>query len=290
MASLPDSYPSPLHLPFNREALSGTFELAPSAEDPGGEGCWALVRGTELVVRHADGCPALPQGCLASELVDSGRDPLYIGTWQGRPCRALRLSRSQELPAGLEGENLLWTQPRLSIELLSLGGLASQLLHWEGNSRFCSRCAAEMDPLPGEWGKKCRSCGYSHYPHIHPCVIVLVRRPGEVLLTRKAEWPEGRYSLVAGFMDFGECLEEAVAREVLEETGVRIANIRYIGSQSWPFPSQLMVGFTADYVDGEVKVEEKELEDARWFSVDELPLLPPKRSIARYLLDRYCRL
>jgi NAD+ diphosphatase len=118
-------------------------------------------------------------------------------------------------------------------------------------------------------------------------VIVLVRRPGELLLTRKSVWPPGRYSLVAGFIDVGECLEEAVAREVLEETGVRVRNIRYAGSQCWPFPSQLMAGFIADYAGGDVVVEEKELEDARWFPLNALPQLPPRRSIARYLIDTF---
>ncbi len=207
--------------------------------------------------------------------------------WGGRPCRALALPDSVELPAGYSLENILASEPRIGIDLLSLAGVAAQALHWEKNSRFCSRCGAGMDRLPGERGKKCRGCGYAHFPHIHPCVIVIVRRPGEVLLTRKANWPEGRYSLVAGFLDFGECLEEAVAREVREETGVEIDNIRYIGSQAWPFPSQLMAGFVADWTGGEVVVEEAELEDARWFAVDDLPTLPPKRSIARYLIDTY---
>ncbi len=290
MSPLPESYPSPIHLPFNRQCLEASFQLATSAKDPGGEGVWALLRGSELVVRSESREFQLPSGPLPADLADTGREPVYIGTWQGRPCRALRLTLQQQLPAGFEGHNLLATQPQLSIEQLSLGGLAGQILHWQGNSGFCSKCGGPLDPVPGEWGRRCRSCGYSHYPHIHPCVIVIVRRPGQVLLTRKAEWPEGRYSLVAGFLDFGECLEEAVEREVLEETGVRIRNVRYVGSQGWPFPSQLMTGFTAEYVDGEVVVEEKELEDARWFDVDKLPALPPKRSIARYLIDNYCRL
>ncbi len=232
----------------------------------------------------ADGEPALPRevptGLVAGE-------PLYIGDWQGRPCRVLAVPKDSPLPAGLSAENMLSAEPRLSIELLSLGGTAGQILHWEKNSRFCSRCGGENGRLPGEWGKKCQACGYSHYPHIHPCVIVLVRRPGEVLLTRKAVWPAGRYSLVAGFLDFGECLEEAVEREVAEETGVRVRAVRYVGSQCWPFPSQLMAGFTAEYAGGDVRVEEKELEDARWFSVDALPALPPRRSIARYIIDNF---
>ncbi len=260
MSPLPDGYPSPRHLPFNRHSLNPCFELALSKSDPGGEGFWALLRGTELLVCAGPEGLCLPSGPFPETLATTGRKPVFIGTWEGRPCRALRVPGQQELPAGMIAENLLASQPQVSLAQLSL-----------------------------EWGKKCCSCGYCHYPHIHPCVIVLVRRPGQVLLTRKAEWPEGRYSLVAGFLDFGECLEEAVEREVLEETGVTIENVRYIGSQSWPFPSQLMMGFVADYVSGEVQVEEKELEDARWFDLDDLPRLPPKRSIARYILDNFLR-
>jgi len=135
-------------------------------------------------------------------------------------------------------------------------------------------------------GKKCVACSYSHYPHIHPCAIVLVERPGEVLLVRKPAWPEGRYSLVAGFLEFGECLEETVTREVAEETGVTVEGIEYVGSQCWPFPSQLMAGFRARYKDGKVRPDLDELEDARWFPLSALPVLPPRRSISRFLIDQ----
>lgn len=108
-----------------------------------------------------------------------------------------------------------------------------------------------------------------------------------MLLTRKANWVAGRYGLVAGFVEPGECLEETVVREVMEETGIVVKNIRYVGSQSWPFPSQIMTGFVADYAGGEIQVDMTELEDARWFSRDELPLLPARRSIARFLLDHH---
>lgn len=284
MTPLPDAYPSPLHLPFNGACLQGKFSPAAPDCDPGGAGFWLPLRGTELVVTEG---MRLVEGALPAGLLGGPSDPLYLGNWDGKPCRALMLPREQPIPEGWQAESLLASEPLLSIELLTLGGVAGQILHWEGNSRFCSRCGAEMARLPGEWGKRCRGCGYDHYPHIHPCVIVLVRRGDELLLTRKAGWPPGRYSLVAGFIDFGECMEEAVAREVLEETGVRVQNVRYIGSQCWPFPSQLMAGFAAEFAGGEVRVEEKELEDARWFPVTALPALPPKRSIARFLLDNF---
>jgi NAD+ diphosphatase len=191
------------------------------------------------------------------------------------------------VPGGWTAENLQSAEPRLSLELLSLGALGAQILHLDHNSRCCSRCGGKMARILDSSGKKCCTCGALHFPHIHPCVIVLVRRGDEVLLVRKSEWADGRYGLVAGFLDQGECLEEAVVREVLEETGIRVQNLRYIGSQSWPFPSQLMAGFVADYAGGEIVVEEKELEDARWFAITDLPALPPKRSIARYLIDTF---
>ena len=142
-----------------------------------------------------------------------------------------------------------------------------------------------MERLPGEWGKRCVACATQHFPQVSPCAIVLVHRPGEVLLTRKPEWAPNRYSLVAGFVEFGECLEEAAAREVREETGVNVGSVRYVGSQCWPFPSQLMCGFVAEYTGGKVTVDTRELADARWFALDALPDLPPRRSIARYILD-----
>ena len=285
---LPESYLSPLHLPFNQTCLEGQFELFAHDADPGGAGCWLLMRGAELAVMEQGGALLLPQGGVPAGI--NRADALYIGQWHGQPCRVVSLAADVELPAEFELRSLTSPMPQISIELLSLGGLARQILYWHENSRFCSRCGNEQQWLPGEWGRLCQQCDTHHFPHIHPCVIVVVRRQGEILMTRKAEWPEGRYSLVAGFLDMGECLEEAVVREVREETGVEIENVQYIGSQSWPFPSQLMTGFTADYAGGDIRIEEKELEDVRWFPVDDLPKLPPKRSISRYLIDNYSRL
>lgn len=276
---LPARYASPLHLPFNRACLDGRFLLAPPDADPGGRGVWLVVRGGELLVAGPMERPVLPEGEPGWQ-VES-----YLGSWDGQPCRLARLEKDVPLPDGLRSENLLAAEPALPIELLSLGGLARMVLHWERHSRCCPACGAVMERLPEEWGKRCTACATTFFPQVAPCAIVLVRRPGEVLLTRKPEWPPNRYSLVAGFLEFGECLEEAAAREVLEETGVSVCNVRYLGSQCWPFPSQLMAGFVADYTGGEVTVDTRELADARWFATDALPALPPKRSIARYILD-----
>jgi len=279
VSGLPEYYASTLDLPFNRACLDSQFVLENPTVDPGGMGYGLLLRGNMLLVEKTPERIKLPYG-------EWGEHPsIYLGRWQGKPCRLIALEGGVPIPEGLEPSGLLDDKPLLPIELLSLGGIGRMILHWQARSSFCGYCGQPTDWMSGEWGRKCKSCGAHTFPAIHPCAIVLVRRPGQVLLTRKAEWAPNRYSLVAGFQEFGESLEETAIREIAEETGIVANNVRYVGSQCWPFPSQVMVGFVADYVGGEVEVDTTELDDARWFSVNDLPALPPKRSIARYILD-----
>lgn len=280
MTSLPEHYASPMHLPFNQACLAEQFVLQSPGDDPGGPGYGVLLRGNKMLVAKQQGRFVLPYGEWDCESAP------YLGRWQGQPCRLIDLGAVAELPANLEMCGLLDEQPKLSIDLLSLGGLGRMILHWQERSCFCGYCGQPTKWLAGQWGRSCDSCHNHVFPAIYPCAIVLITRPGEVLLTRKSSWAPNRYSLVAGFQEFGESLEETAIREVAEETGVKINNVRYVGSQCWPFPSQVMLGFVADYVAGEIQVDTTELEDARWFSVNELPGLPPKRSIARYILDK----
>jgi NAD+ diphosphatase len=201
--------------------------------------------------------------------------------------RALTISSGLDIKSPLVAEAFNTSNETMDIQALTLAGLAKQILHWEKQSRYCSRCGMQTTGIPATWGKRCTSCNSEHYPHIHPCAIVLVKRGNELLLTRKAEWASGRYSLVAGFLDFGESLEECAIREVREETGIEICNIRYVGSQNWPFPAQLMAGFVADYAGGDICIDPLELEDACWFPVDSLPDLPGRRSIARWIIESF---
>ncbi len=280
MSWLPKDYASPMHLPFNRACLSEQFVLQGPGADPGGPGYGVLLCGSRMLVAKDQSHLVLPYGEWP------GEPTLYLGSWQGRPCRLINLSDAKELPKNLEMLGLLEADPQLPIDLLSIGGVGRMILHWQERSRFCGYCGQPTDWLIGEWGRSCTSCQTHSFPAIHPCAIVLVTRPGEVLLTRKPEWAPNRYSLVAGFQEFGESLEETAVREIAEETGIVANNVRYVGSQCWPFPSQVMVGFVADYVAGEVEVDTTELADARWFPVNDLPSLPPRRSIARYILDK----
>lgn len=281
MTALPKHYASPMHLPFNRACLNEQFSLQGPGADPGGPGYGVLLCGSKMLVAKDQNRCVLPYGEWP------GEPTLYLGRWQGHPCRLITLSHIKELPEELELFGLLDANPQLPIDLLSIGGMGRMILHWQERSRFCGYCGHPTSWLTSEWGRVCASCHAQHtFPAIHPCAIVLVTRPGEVLLARKSNWAENRYSLIAGFQEFGEALEETAIREVAEETGIKVGNIRYIGSQCWPFPSQVMVGFVADYVAGEIQIDKAELEDARWFPVDDLPVLPPRRSIARYILDK----
>lgn len=281
-------YPETVNLPFNGAVIKKDFAPAvPGTPDPGGAGYWLILQGASLVVDAGGPKPALPEGNLPEQICCASPS-IFLGQWRHKPLRVLSLDRAQTLPEPLVAEPFNAVQDRLDDQLLTLGGLAQQIVYWQRQSSCCSRCGGELQPISATWGKKCRSCAHEHFPHIHPCVIVLVKRGEEFLLARKPGWAPGRYSLVAGFLDFGESLEECVHREVREETGLEVSNLRYLGSQNWPFPSQLMAGYLAEYAGGEIRVDQTELEDARWFSPSSLPpSLPSSRSIARWIIDTY---
>jgi len=283
-------YPEQINLPFNYSCIKSDFQSnPPSGQSPTEPGFWAIVQGNSLILEQKGDKRVLPEGDLPAWLIPS-QPPICIGIWRNRPLRAFAVAPSLVLGQPFAGEIFNAANNLIDLETLTLGGLGNQILHWNCQSNFCARCGGATEIIAGTWGKKCTSCRAEHFPHIHPCAIVLVKRGNEVLLTRKAEWAPNRYGLVAGFLDFGESLEECAMREIQEETGILTKNIRYMGSQCWPFPAQLMSGFVADYAGGEITIDHNELADARWFPVDALPDLPPKRSIARWILDTELKL
>jgi NAD+ diphosphatase len=176
---------------------------------------------------------------------------------------------------------------RVDEDFFRMAGRAKQIVAWHTTHQFCGRCGGKTEPAPGELAMRCIHCGTMHYPRVSPAAIVLVRRGDEILLARSPGFPQGLYSVLAGFVEPGESIEEAVVREVLEEVGIEVTNVRYFGSQPWPFPNSLMIGFTADYTGGDLTPEPGEIEDAGWYTADNLPHLPPNISIARAMIDDF---
>ncbi len=283
--------PLSVYLPFNRECMRGDFRPAKDVTPPAEpRGHWLLVQDQSLVVTDSGEGFAVPVGGPPAGFDGVIERPLLLGTFRGELCWVAAVPKGVPLPAGFQTETLIPMRgTRLPDDLLSLGGMAMQALHWEGTSGHCPRCGAPTARIEGEWGKRCPHCGYEHYPHLHPAVIILVKDGDRCLLARKSIWAPGRYALVAGFVDNGESLEGAVEREVKEEVGVDVTDIHYLGSQNWPFPSQLMIGFVAAYAGGEVTIDHTELEDARWFPCDRLPDGPSRHSIAGWMLTTFAR-
>lgn len=168
-------------------------------------------------------------------------------------------------------------------------GKAFHLSDWQRTRRYCGVCGAQTELDEGEWAMICRSCGEIYYPVIAPAMIVAVERDGKLLLGHGANFPPGRYSVLAGFVEPGENLEECVKREVNEECGINIKNVTYFGSQMWPFPRSLMVGFTAEWESGEIEVDNEEMLQADWFSVSNLPDIPENISISWRLIDNFVK-
>jgi NAD+ diphosphatase len=176
----------------------------------------------------------------------------------------------------------------LTSEELALAGKAMHVIRWLDTSRFCGRCGAATERVPTERAMKCAKCALTFYPRISPAIIVLVRRGDDALLARNANFPAPFYSTLAGFSEVGESLEETLVREVKEEVGVDVGDVRYFGSQPWPFPDSLMIGFFAEWKSGDIRLDPTEIADARFFRRDEeLPMLPPPVSIARRLIDTW---
>ncbi|MDD2850539.1 MAG: NAD(+) diphosphatase [Desulfuromonadaceae bacterium] len=283
------SYPDLINIPFNNIFIRDMFVpgvpyYSPTSHEPG---YWVIIQGNKMILLSGEALPTLPFGDLPDWL-DVPDAPLTIGLWRGRPLRIFTADVRSIVKEPFMVEALNTAIQTIDNAILGIGGIAKQILYWEHQSGFCSVCGGPTLPFAREWGRSCSVCNAKHFPRISPCAIVFVRRDDEVLLVRNAAWPTGRYSLAAGFLNFGESLEDCAAREVKEETGIDITDITYVGSQSWPFPSQLMAGFVARYANGDLVVDHAELEDARWFPISGLPTLPPTRSIARRIIDTFC--
>jgi NAD+ diphosphatase len=251
--------------------------VAPPADVRGA--AWLYFRGGDVWVDEREGALHARPESLALKPERS----VFLGMLDDRPCFAAEVSAAHLPDAPFV--SLRAALMTLGTSHLAVLSAAAQLLHFEQTHRFCGRCGGPLVDAAGERARRCPACEVDYYPRIAPAVIVLVHDTSRLLLTHVGNRPF--WALVAGFLEAGETLEECAAREVREETRVAIDDIRYFGSQPWPFPSQVMVAFIARYAGGEVAVDRKELDEARWFPVGELPPIPPPLSIARRMIDAY---
>jgi NAD+ diphosphatase len=222
-------------------------------------------------------------------LVDDEPDPdacMFLGTLEGRHVWALDVDELEDDGGSVDLFSLFASVDQL---LWRVAGRAVQLVEWQRTHRFCGRCATPTDEVPGERARKCPACGLMAFPRLAPAVIMLVERDdGRALLARNVMFPEGMFSCLAGFVEPGETLEDAVRREIHEEVGIVVDDLDYRGSQPWPFPHQLMIGFGARYVSGDIAVDGTEIAEASWFSRDDLPNIPPAgMSIAGTLIQEW---
>lgn len=242
-------------------------------------------RRAEILVAES-GAARLP----AADPDELGLAPLYrhpLGFVAGRPAVAVRLHPDAPAPSGFRFIGLRALHGLVPDPIFGAAGRAFQLLEWERTHRFCGACGAPTTVDASGNARACAACDLLFFPRITPAVIVLVRRGDEALLARSPHFAPGVYSPIAGFVEPGESLEDAVRRETFEETGVALADVRYFGSQPWPFPHSLMVGFTAEYAGGGPRLQHEEIEDAACFTPDRPPVLPSPISIARALVDAW---
>jgi NAD+ diphosphatase len=265
---------------------STRFASAYLPEPPAGDALWTPYRGTDLLVKALEGRHAR---LLRTEELSSLGLPIvrsqYLGTLGGVACVTAELAPdAPDLPGHRYGglrQAYTWLDP----EEFHVAGAGFSIQYWDRHHRHCAGCGGPMELKKTERAKRCEACDRDFYPPVVPAVIVRISRGSSILMTRQARFPPGMYGLVAGFMEPGESLERCVAREVLEETGIHVRDIRYFGSQPWPFPHQIMIGFTAEHASGEIVVDTTELEEAVWFERASMPVLPPPLSIARKLVD-----
>ncbi|MFC1921081.1 NAD(+) diphosphatase [Chloroflexota bacterium] len=244
---------------------------------------WFVFCSNKLLLNPDDG--KIPHTASLSELGFSPVRTQYLGTLEGYPCYSAEVSPDIAVPEGMALSELRPLYGVLDEDIYILAGKALQIVNWDQAHQYCGRCGNETETLQDERAKKCPVCGFLSFPRLSPAVITAVLKGNSILLTRYAGFRGNMHTIVAGFVEPGETLEEAIRREVLEEAGINVKNINYFGSQPWPFPNSLMIGFTAEYESGEISVDGKEIAEAGWYDLNNLPEIPPNWSIARHLID-----
>jgi NAD+ diphosphatase len=251
--------------------------------DPAGEAVCFVWRDDKMLARAGEP-PVLPRLTEVTQLGIGGARH-YLGRLEGCDCIAIRAAPGASVPEGWEWRGLRSFFLQLPDPWLAVAGRASQIVEWDRSHQFCGRCGTPTRERPGERAKECPACGHIVWPRVSPAMMVLVTRGSELLLARSRRFPQPIYSALAGFVEAGESIEDCIHREVREEVAIEVGGLRYVASQSWPFPHSLMIAYNAEYASGDVRPNDEEIVDAQWFGLDALPPLPNPVSIARALIE-----
>jgi NAD+ diphosphatase len=258
--------------------------VAPDGSDHG-EAWYFVFASGELVCRSDRGAPEPVTADDFRWFDMEVRSKHFLGHYLGRPCFAV--SAKGQAAEGFVQVGLRALLGRTAQSLFYLAGRAQQVVEWYETHQFCGRCGAEMQDHGSDRAMQCPSCQLINYPRLSPSIIVLVTKGDEMLLARNAAWPNGMYSTLAGFVEAGESIEQTVHREVMEEVGLSVGQLKYFGSQSWPFPNSLMLGFHAEYESGDIVCQPEEIADAQWFRANNLPQTPAKTAISGWLIQEF---
>ena len=258
-----------------------------SVPDPHSPSVYIFV--CENNILFVDAHPGEPLSANEAAIHDVDLDSAhYIGVYRRQNCYVLQVTEAQIEPAAALGYSTLRALLGVvSDQHFQMLGRALQITRWHGDHRFCGSCGGQTRIATIERARVCDRCDKRYFPRISPCVICLVTRNGKLLLARHARHKEKLFTTLAGFIEAGESAEEAIQREIREEVAIEVKNIQYVGSQAWPFPGQLMLGFTAEYLRGEIQPDGEEILEAHWFDIEDLPLVPPPGTIAAQLIRRF---
>lgn len=270
--------------------MSFVHHHAPHAAPAAGDAC--LVVQSDRLLARADVAAAvtLPEFAALAAWTGSFGTPIHVGLIEGRPCWLCGVEAVDPQPPS----GWVWHDTRALLSVLSPAQLhaiscARQLHWWERRHRFCGACGTPTVDVIEERARRCPKCSAVYFPVASPAIIVAVTRGDELLLAHNRNFRPGMFSLLAGFVDPGETLEQAVVREVREEVGIEVDDLNYVVSQPWPFPNSLMLGFRARYVSGELKVDGKEIEQAGWYRRTAMPDLPRMGTVARQIIEAWLR-
>lgn len=272
---------------MDRQSIFNQFKPGISPETRESEkNYYFIFSQTMLLVEAAKDQVAIPCFSNLEDVRLRWSEKHYMGTWDGYPCYAVGVKDKDFVLEGYTFQELRsLLMGGLSEELFLVAGRALQIINWDRTHRYCGACGVNMKLKEGQRAKLCPQCGLVSYPIISPAIIVAIIKDDQILLARNSRFPLKFYSVIAGFVESGETFEECVRREVQEEIGIKVKNIKYFASQPWPFPHTLMVGFTAEYAEGEIVIDRSELDEADWFRAECLPPIPSKGSISRSLID-----